>query len=106
MLTAAAIIVAGTLWVFYSEYNHAIGGAPGDLENALRRDTTMTFTTFVMFDMWNALTCRSADRSVFELVSGVRRLRSASVSIFVWLFACVIISSASGVGCGAAGARL
>lgn len=29
-----------------------------------RRDTTMTFTTFVMFDMFNALCCRSADKIV------------------------------------------
>ena len=27
VLTAAAIIVAGTLWVFYSEFNHAVGGS-------------------------------------------------------------------------------
>ncbi|KAI8323601.1 calcium ATPase [Martensiomyces pterosporus] len=30
------------------------------------RDTSMTFTTFVCFDMFNALTCRSVRRSVFE----------------------------------------
>ena len=29
-----------------------------------RRDTTMTFTTFVLFDMFNALTCRSEGKSV------------------------------------------
>jgi len=29
-----------------------------------RRDTTMTFTTFVLFDMFNALTCRSEAKSV------------------------------------------
>ncbi|KAL9111197.1 MAG: hypothetical protein Q9227_004274 [Pyrenula ochraceoflavens] len=29
-----------------------------------RRDTTMTFTTFVLFDMFNALTCRSESKSV------------------------------------------
>lgn len=29
-----------------------------------RRDTTMTFTTFVLFDMFNALTCRSASKSI------------------------------------------
>ena len=31
------------------------------------RDTTMTFTCFVFFDMWNALSCRSERKSVFEL---------------------------------------
>lgn len=30
-----------------------------------KRDTTMTFTTFVLFDMFNALTCRSEAKSVF-----------------------------------------
>lgn len=29
-----------------------------------KRDTTMTFTTFVLFDMFNALTCRSEAKSV------------------------------------------
>lgn len=32
-----------------------------------RRDTTMTFTTFVMFDMFNALCCRSADKIVPQM---------------------------------------
>jgi P-type Ca2+ transporter type 2C len=31
-----------------------------------RRDTTMTFTTFVLFDMFNALTCRSESKSVLR----------------------------------------
>jgi Ca2+-transporting ATPase len=31
------------------------------------RDTTMCFTTFVCFDMFNALACRSADKSVFQI---------------------------------------
>lgn len=31
------------------------------------RDRTMTFTTFVMFDMFNSLACRHNNRSVFEL---------------------------------------
>lgn len=32
-----------------------------------RRDRTMTFTTFVMFDMFNALCCRSADKIVPQM---------------------------------------
>ena len=31
------------------------------------KDTTMTFTCFVFFDMFNALSCRSATKSVFQL---------------------------------------
>lgn len=34
------------------------------------RDLTMTFTTFVMFDMFNALVCRHNSRIVFELQWG------------------------------------
>lgn len=30
------------------------------------RDTTMTFTCFVLFDMFNALTCRSESKSVLR----------------------------------------
>ncbi len=47
MLVSAFFIVAGTLFVFWreSEADHTISA----------RDTTMTFTTFVCFDMFNAL---------------------------------------------------
>ena len=31
------------------------------------RDTTMTFTCFVFFDMFNALACRSQTKSVFQI---------------------------------------
>jgi Ca2+-transporting ATPase len=32
-----------------------------------QRDLTMTFTTFVLFDLFNALSCRHNHRPVFEL---------------------------------------
>lgn len=57
VLTAATLIVSGTLYVYWSESSDAFS----------TRDTTMTFTTFVFFDMFNALSCRSPDRSVFQL---------------------------------------
>jgi magnesium-transporting ATPase (P-type) len=60
VFTAATVIVLGTLFVFVSEAGD--GGA-----SSVRRDTTMTFTTFVMFDMFNALSCRSSERSVFSI---------------------------------------
>jgi magnesium-transporting ATPase (P-type) len=60
VFAAAFVIVAGTLFVFISE-------AGDGTASSVRRDTTMTFTTFVMFDMFNALSCRSADRSVFSV---------------------------------------
>jgi Ca2+-transporting ATPase len=72
VVAAAAVIVAGTLWVFVSEAGD--GGA-----SSVRRDTTMTFTTFVMFDMFNALSCRSADRSVFSLGLGSNKFFAAAV---------------------------
>ncbi len=59
VVLAAAVIVAGTLAVFWRE----VGDGPGHT----RRDTTMTFTTFVMFDMFNALSCRASERSVFSI---------------------------------------
>lgn len=31
------------------------------------RDTTMTFTCFVLFDMFNALSCRSQTKSIFQI---------------------------------------
>lgn len=36
-------------------------------EGITARDTTMTFTCFVLFDMWNALSCRSQTKSVFQI---------------------------------------
>ncbi|XP_048748912.2 calcium-transporting ATPase type 2C member 1-like isoform X2 [Ostrea edulis] len=58
ILISAAIIVSGTLWVFWREMS----------DNKITpRDTTMTFTCFVFFDMFNALSCRSAEKSIFEV---------------------------------------
>lgn len=44
------------------------------------RDTTLTFTAFVLFDMFNALTCRSASKSV--LLGEVRILGRKANSMF------------------------
>uniref|UniRef100_A0AAV1VD61 P-type Ca(2+) transporter n=1 Tax=Peronospora matthiolae TaxID=2874970 RepID=A0AAV1VD61_9STRA len=59
VLTSACFIVCGTLYVFWVELS-----ADGTVS---KRDRTMSFTTFVMFDMFNALSCRSNDKSVFEI---------------------------------------
>ncbi|KAL3858595.1 hypothetical protein ACJMK2_008867 [Sinanodonta woodiana] len=57
-LLSAFIIVAGTLWVFWREMS----------DNKITpRDTTMTFTCFVFFDMFNALSCRSQTKSIFQV---------------------------------------
>ncbi|CAG8574636.1 20814_t:CDS:10, partial [Dentiscutata erythropus] len=58
VLTCAAIIVAGTLFTYITEMRDGVVTA---------RDTTMTFTCFVLFDMFNALSCRSEKKSIFKL---------------------------------------
>ncbi|CAG8570263.1 5194_t:CDS:2 [Paraglomus brasilianum] len=57
VLTAAACVVAGTLFIYMTEMRDG---------SVTARDTTMTFTTFVFFDMFNALACRSEKKSIFE----------------------------------------
>lgn len=59
ILTSACFITCGTLYVFYKELT--IDGSIS------RRDRTLSFTTFVLFDMFNALSCRSDDKSVLEI---------------------------------------
>ncbi|KAL2125320.1 hypothetical protein VTJ04DRAFT_1685 [Mycothermus thermophilus] len=58
VLTQATIIMAGTMFVYIHEML--------DDGQVTRRDTTMTFTCFVLFDMFNALTCRSESKSVLR----------------------------------------
>ena len=57
VLQSALFVIVGTMYVYVREMGDSI----------TRRDTTMTFTCFVLFDMFNALSCRSANKSVFEL---------------------------------------
>jgi magnesium-transporting ATPase (P-type) len=121
VLTSAALVVAGTLWVHAQAMPRAAvadavdvaaaavgavgaalggdgaGGLDGPMANEAaassssssslaaaaadagsshvdggvsRRDTTMTFTTFVAFDLFNAMACKSADQPVFALDQG------------------------------------
>lgn len=58
VLSSALIIVSGTLWVFWREMQD---------DKITPRDTTMTFTCFVFFDMFNALGCRSQSKSIFQI---------------------------------------
>ncbi|PIO11621.1 hypothetical protein AB205_0164340 [Aquarana catesbeiana] len=58
ILISSIIIVCGTLFVFWRELR----------DNVITpRDTTMTFTCFVFFDMFNALSSRSQVRNLSEL---------------------------------------
>jgi Ca2+-transporting ATPase len=54
----AIFVIVGTLYVYIREMNN---------NQITARDTTMTFTCFVLFDMFNALSCRHPTKSVFEL---------------------------------------
>ncbi|KAI8366229.1 PMR1-type calcium-transporting P-type ATPase [Blakeslea trispora] len=58
VLTAAVIVTLGTMFIYVSEM------ADGVVTN---KDATMTFTTFVFFDMFNALACRSEKQSIFSV---------------------------------------
>lgn len=60
VLLSAAIIILGTLWVFQREMADGSAGKT-------KRDTTMTFTCFVFFDMFNALSCRSQTKSILKI---------------------------------------
>ena len=62
VLQSAAIILIGTLFTYVSNLT------PEDLlaHSVSARDTTLTFTQFVLFDMFNALACRSSTKSVLK----------------------------------------
>ncbi|KAI9652846.1 MAG: High affinity Ca2+/Mn2+ P-type ATPase-like protein [Alyxoria varia] len=58
VLQSASVIMLGTLLTYIYEMNTD--------NEVTARDTTMTFTCFVLFDMFNALTCRSEGKSVLQ----------------------------------------
>ncbi len=58
ILTSATCVLVIVLWI-YSRY--VVDG------EVSVRGRTMTFTAFVVVDMWNSLGCRSESRSVFKL---------------------------------------
>ncbi|OAP61928.1 Ca2+-transporting ATPase [Fonsecaea erecta] len=73
VLTSASLIMMGTLFIYVREMvdiddvsvdPSAVKSTPLRTRVVTKRDTTMTFTTFVLFDMFNALTCRSESKSV------------------------------------------
>lgn len=57
VLMSASIIMLGTMFIYCREM------LDGEVT---RRDTTMTFTCFVLFDMFNALSCRSESKSILR----------------------------------------
>ncbi|RMD44002.1 hypothetical protein DV735_g1104, partial [Chaetothyriales sp. CBS 134920] len=64
VLTQAAVIILGTLAIYMFEMVDSDDANSPASRVVTKRDTTMTFTTFVLFDMFNALTCRSENKSV------------------------------------------
>jgi len=62
VLSSALLVVLGTLWVHVQEMQ-----ANGEVT---ARDTTMTFTTFVAFDLFNAMACKSSEQPFFLLDQG------------------------------------
>lgn len=72
-ITSGLLIFVGTMSVFVSYYDEA----------NLERTLTMTFTTFVAFDLFNAYVCRSNTRPFYELKwdSNKAFLAAAAMSI-------------------------
>lgn len=68
VLTSALTIMVGTLAIYVSEMGDISDGQPLSKRSRVvtAHDTTMTFTCFVLFDMFNALTCRSEGKSVLR----------------------------------------
>lgn len=63
ILTSASIMVFGTLGTFYYELLFH----PDEFGAAEKRAITVSFTTFVFFQMFNALNCRSDTKSVTQI---------------------------------------
>ena len=61
-ISSGIFIFVGTMYTFYTSYDY---GSTDD--DALKKALTITFTTFVCFDLFNAYTCRSNTRPFFEL---------------------------------------
>lgn len=72
VVMSAAVIVTGTMYVFYRELRDNI---------ITPRDTTMTFTCFVLFDMFNALSCRSQTKSVLDIGFMANRMFILAVGV-------------------------
>ncbi|KAI6785832.1 uncharacterized protein J7T54_006171 [Emericellopsis cladophorae] len=77
VLTSATIIMLGTMLVYLREMRDG---------EVTKRDTTMTFTCFVFFDMFNALACRSESKSVLRGEVGL-----TSNNLFNWAVSLSVI---------------
>ncbi|KAL4814220.1 hypothetical protein BDW67DRAFT_89930 [Aspergillus spinulosporus] len=67
VLTSAFMIMMGTLAIYIYEMGDDDDVLTGKRSRVVTaHDTTMTFTCFVLFDMFNALTCRSEGKSILR----------------------------------------
>ncbi|GMI44575.1 hypothetical protein TrCOL_g2363 [Triparma columacea] len=71
VLTSGSLIALGTLYVFSANITSGV---------ATRRDTTMSFVTFVNFDLFNAYTCRSDTKTFWEIEPWSNQAFTASVA--------------------------
>ncbi|KAG0654995.1 High affinity Ca2+/Mn2+ P-type ATPase-like protein [Maudiozyma exigua] len=82
ILGTAICIILGTVLICVKEMSD--DGEPST------RDTTMTFTCFVIFDMFNALACRHATKSIFEIGLFSNTMFNLSVGLSLIAQLCVI----------------
>ena len=73
LIGTAVCIIIGTIYVFVKEM--------AEDGKVTARDTTMTFTCFVFFDMFNALACRHSTKSIFEVGFLTNKMFNAAVGL-------------------------
>lgn len=99
VLISASIIICGTLFIFVQEVSIHIdiftttNSGPNSFQmsdnQVTPRDTTMTFTCFVFFDMFNALSCRSQTKSIFSI--GILRNRPFIIAVSLSLIGQLLV---------------
>jgi Ca2+-transporting ATPase len=75
VIFVAIFMAVGTLWVFTSEWNGS------DLMKA----QTLGFTTMAMFQIFNALNCRSRSKSIFRLGLFTNKYLIAAIAVSITL---------------------
>ena len=82
ILGTAVCIILGTVFICVKEMSD--DGEPST------RDTTMTFTCFVLFDMFNALACRHSTKSIFKIGLFSNTMFNLAVGLSLVAQVCVI----------------
>lgn len=82
VLQSAVIIILGTLYVFIKEMTDG---------QVTARDTTMTFTCFVLYDMFNALGCRHYSKLIFDLGMTNQMFNFAVIGSLIGQFCAVYV---------------